>query len=90
MATDSPQDQKCHNGGDILTSPSASDQEDEYVVDKIIAQSGPKDGAFDEDTYLVRWEGYTDEQCTVSSWGYPLIPFRKSFSWFSGTLRIWN
>ena len=90
MVTNSPREQKCHNGGDVLNSPSASDQEGEYVVEKIIAQSGPKDGAFDEDAYLVRWEGYPDEQCTVSSWDYLLLPFRKSFFWFSDTLRICN
>ena len=62
----SPREPIGRRGGDVLSSPSASDQEDEYVVDRIIAQSVPDDSDDEEEMYLVRWEGYPDEQCTVS------------------------
>ncbi len=52
------------NGGGLCTASSASDSEGEFVVDKILAQSVPEND--EEEMYLVRWEGYRDEQCTVS------------------------
>jgi hypothetical protein len=54
------------NGGGLSTASSASDSEGEFVVDKILAQSVPENSDDDEEMYLVRWEGYPDEQCTVS------------------------
>jgi hypothetical protein len=55
------------NSGDPSTASSASDSEGEFVVDKILAQSVPEKSDDDEEEmYLVRWEGYPDEQCTVS------------------------
>jgi hypothetical protein len=63
----SPQEPTGYNGGDLSTGSSASDLEDEFVVDKIIAQSVPEKSDDDEEEmYLLRWEGYPDEQCTVS------------------------
>ena len=50
--------------GSSSDSSSASEQENEYVVDKIIAQSEPEEGEDEEEMYLVRWEGYPDDQCT--------------------------
>jgi hypothetical protein len=87
MATFSPQslqELKDHDGQDIFTSPSASDPEDEYVVDRIIAQSVPDTSDNEEEEmYLVRWEGYPDEQCTVSVLFDQLYCFR-----FSGEIFI--
>jgi hypothetical protein len=55
------------NGRDLSTASSASDSEGEFVVDEILAQSVPEKSDDDEEEmYLVRWEGYPDEQCTVS------------------------
>ena len=64
----SPQDLKDYHGGELSTCSSASDQDDEYVVDRIIAQYVPDNSGGEEEMYLVRWEGYPDDQCTVS-WG---------------------
>ena len=50
--------------GSSSDSSSASGQEDEYVVNSIIAQCEPEDGEDGEGLYLVRWEGYPDNQCT--------------------------
>jgi hypothetical protein len=63
----SPKEQNGQHGGEIFTGSSASDLEDEFVVNKIIAQSVPDNSVDEEDEmYLVRWEGYPDQQCTVS------------------------
>lgn len=63
----SPQGPMGQNGGGLSTASSASDSEAEFVVDKILAQSVPENSDDDEEEmYLVRWEGYPDEQCTVS------------------------
>jgi Chromo (CHRromatin Organisation MOdifier) domain len=73
MATFSP-----HSGeesGDLSPTSSASDQEGEYVVDRIIAQFAPDDSGEEEEMYLVRWEGYPDERCTVSLGDSSHIPF---------------
>ena len=80
MAPFSPQAPNLHPDGDILSSPSVSDQEDEYVVDKIIAQTGPEEGDYDETMYLVRWEGYSDERCTVSCGCSALMHSGQNFS----------
>jgi hypothetical protein len=67
LSPQSPQEPKGQNGGDLFTGSSASDLEDEFVVEKIIAQSVPDNSDDEEEEmYLVRWEGYPDEQCTVS------------------------
>ena len=70
MATFSPkpsQGQVGQDGGGLSAASSASDLEGEFVVDKILAQSVPENSDDDEEEmYLVRWEGYPDEQCTVS------------------------
>ena len=54
------------DGGGLSAASSASRLEGEFVVDKILAQSVPENSDDDEEMYLVRWEGYPDEQCTVS------------------------
>jgi hypothetical protein len=62
----SPQGSKGEEGGDLSSASSTSDPENEYVVDRIIAQIVPDGNGEGEEMYLVRWEGYPDERCTVS------------------------
>jgi hypothetical protein len=72
MATFSPHSplgSKGEESGDLSPTSSASDQESEFVVDRIIAQFAPDGKGEEEEMYLVRWEGYPDEQCTVSLGG---------------------
>jgi hypothetical protein len=81
MATFSPHSSPSSKGeesGDLSPTSSASDQEGEYVVDRIIAQSAPDDNGEEEEVYLVRWEGYPDEQCTVSLGDSSRMPFRRA------------
>ena len=81
MATFSPHSplgSKGEESGDLSPTSSASDQEGEYVVDRIIAQSVPDDNGEEEEMYLVRWEGYPDEQCTVSLEDSSHMPFRRA------------
>ena len=78
MATFSPHSplgSKGEESGDLSSTSSVSDQEGEYVVDRIIAQFAPDGNGEKEEMYLVRWEGYPDEQCTVSPGNSSLIPF---------------
>jgi hypothetical protein len=79
MATFSPHSplgSKGEESEDLSPTSSASDQEGEYVVDRIIAQFAPDDsGEEEEEMYLVRWEGYPDERCTVSLGDSSHIPF---------------
>ena len=78
MATFSPHSplgSKGEESGDLSPTSSASDQEGEYVVDRIIAQSEPDGNGEGEEMYLVRWEGYPDEQCTVSLGNSSFMPF---------------
>ena len=75
MATFSPHSPLGEESGDLSPTSSASDQESEYVVDRIIAQLVPDGKGEEEEMYLVRWEGYPDEQCTVSLGGLFYIPF---------------
>ena len=89
MATFSPHSALGSNGeesGDLSPTSSASDQEGEYVVDRIMAQIVPDGNEEEEEMYLVRWEGYPDEQCTVSSGDPSHIPFLQSFA---VSLLIW-
>lgn len=55
-------------------SESDSEDEDEFVVDRIIAQSISNNEEKGEDMYLVRWEGYSDEECTWE----PLDSFKST------------
>jgi hypothetical protein len=71
----SPQGSKGEESGDLSPTSSVSDQEGEYVVDRIIAQFVPEGNGKKEEMYLVRWEGYPDEQCTVSLGNSSLMPF---------------
>lgn len=73
----SPLDSKGEESGDLSPTSSASDQEGEYVVDRIIASD---DNGEEEEMYLVRWEGYPDEQCTVSLGDSSHMPFRRALA----------
>jgi hypothetical protein len=78
MATFSPHSplgSKGEESGDLSSTSSVSDQEGEYVVDRIIAQFAPDGNGEKEEMYLVRWEGYPDEQCTVSLGNSSFMPF---------------
>jgi hypothetical protein len=78
MATFSPHSplgSKGEESGDLSSISSVSDQEGEYVVDRIIAQFAPDGNGEKEEMYLVRWEGYPDEQCTVSLGNSSFMPF---------------
>jgi hypothetical protein len=78
MATFSPHSPLVSKGeetGDLSPTSSTSDQEREYVVDRIIAQFEHDENGEEEEMYLVRWEGYPDEQCTVSLGDSFLVPF---------------
>jgi hypothetical protein len=83
MATFSPHSTLGSNGeesGDLSPTSSTSDQEGEYVVDRIISQNVPDGNGEEEEMYLVRWEGYPDEQCTVSPGTFLTCLFCKAFA----------
>ena len=76
----SPLGSKGEESGDLSPTPPISDQEGEYVVDRIIAQLLPDGNGEGEEMYLVRWEGYPDEQCTVSLGILLIYLFRPGFA----------
>lgn len=67
VSADSLHERNGRNSGILGLAALADESENKFVVDRVIAQKGFEDSPDGKrEMYLVKWEGYPDEECTVS------------------------